>query len=275
MNALEINPALCTRDGLCVAECPLHLLELKTGAAVPTLVEGAQARCLRCGHCVAVCPHQALAMLDQKPEDFPPVDPAAPLDLETAERFLRSRRSIRVYQNREIEKGKLDKLLDLARYAPTGGNSQLIKYLVFSSREQVRDVAGEVVAMMRSLGQSNAALSEKYRWPRLIQAWEAGIDGITRNAPVLVCAYAPQAYNLAVVDATIALTYLDLAAPSLGLGTCWAGYVMLALAQWPPLQQKLALPEGQVCYGAMMIGYPKHKYYRLPVRQPADVEWRG
>jgi nitroreductase/NAD-dependent dihydropyrimidine dehydrogenase PreA subunit len=273
MSYLQIDPALCKRDGFCVAECPLRLLELKNGA-VPTAVADAETRCVKCGHCVAVCPHQALALADMRPEDCPPVRHDQTPDSASVDYWLRSRRSIRNYQDKPVEHAKLAQLLDSARYAPTGGNSQMIKWLVINGREQVRVIAWQVIEMMRQLGKANSAVAEKYRWPRIIENWEAGIDGITRDAPALVMAFAPKEYGLSVVDSTIALTYVDLAAPALGLGTCWAGFVMLAIPQWPALQNSLGLPEGHACFGAMMVGYPKHPYHRLPTRKAAAITWR-
>jgi nitroreductase len=75
-------------------------------------------------------------------------------------------------------------------------------------------------------------------------------------------------------DCTIALTYLELAAPSFGLGACWAGYFMAAARHWRPLQEALPLSEGHIVYGAMMVGYPRYRYYRLPLRNEAQVTWR-
>jgi nitroreductase len=76
------------------------------------------------------------------------------------------------------------------------------------------------------------------------------------------------------VDSTIALTFLDLAAPTVGLGACWAGFFMMAAAQSPQLQELLALPEGHACCGALMIGYPKYAYHRLPTRKEPAISWR-
>jgi len=71
---------------------------------------------------------------------------------------------------------------------------------------------------------------------------------------------------------TIALTYLELAALSFGLGTCWAGYAHMATAL-PSIQEVLNLPEGRQCFGAMMVGYQKFDYHRIPLRK-MNVTWR-
>ena len=72
----------------------------------------------------------------------------------------------------------------------------------------------------------------------------------------------------------IAMTHLELAAIAYGLATCWAGYFTGAAKTWPPMQEALALPEDHELAYAMMIGYPKYKYQRIPVRNAADITWR-
>lgn len=209
-----------------------------------------------------------------KPEDCPPVRKNMALGIE-AEHFLRSRRSIRSYQAKELEKEKIAKLIDIARYAPTGRNSQHIKWLVINSGETVRDMAGMTIDWMKHLVKEKHPLAASYKLERIVGIWDSGYDIICRGAPGLVVAYAPKEYGGAHLDSTIALTFLDLAAPSVGFGTCWAGFFMIAAANWPPLQQALALPEGHACFGAMMIGYPKYKYQRLPLRNKPDILWHN
>lgn len=275
MSLFVVDAGTCTRDGICVAECPARLIELKDGAATPTPVEGAAAMCIRCGHCVAVCPHGAFALATVKPEDCPPVRDDLALTTAQAEYVIRSRRSIRAYQEKAIEREKLAQLIDIARYAPTGSNRQQVKWLVINSREEVQRLASMVIDMARHFASEGAAAPAPSPLAALAKViLRSGAVRVSRNAPVLIVAYAPKAHGMSPVDCTIALSYLDLAAPTLGLGTCWAGYFMTAMAHWPPLQQALALPEGHAGFGAMLLGYPKYKYQRLPPRDEAQITWR-
>lgn len=41
-----------------------------------------------------------------------------------------------------------------------------------------------------------------------------------------------------------------------------------------PLQKALALPKGHASFGAMMVGYPRHTYHRLPLRNPPVITWQ-
>ena len=56
MSLFTINSRLCKRDGICVQECPLGIIEIRKKGDFPSPVEKAEEICIRCGHCVAVCP---------------------------------------------------------------------------------------------------------------------------------------------------------------------------------------------------------------------------
>lgn len=274
MSLFSIDEKKCKRDGICAAECPLKLIEIEVGSSIPVSVADAEERCVRCGHCVAVCPHGAFTHSALKTADFAPVNKKLALTTEHAEYFLRSRRSIRTYQEKAPEREKLSMLINIARYSPTGTNSQQIKWLVINSRENVKNIARMTIDFMRHMIKSKSPIAEKYRLANVVTAWESGIDIVSRGAPALIIAFAPKDYGLALVDCTSALTYLDLAAPTLGLGCCWAGFLSMAASNWPPVQQALALPEGYASFGMMMIGYPKYPYHRLPPRNEANVIWQ-
>ncbi len=273
MGLFSIDREKCKRDGICVSECPLRIIELRGDSPVPTPVEGAEQVCIRCGHCVSVCPHGAFSHSDMKPGDCPPVRRELALSIGQAEYFLRSRRSIRTYKDKRIEREKLQRLIEVARYAPTGTNSQQVGWLVIDSKEGVSSMAAMTIDWMRHMVQEDNPFARAYRMAGIVRAWEGGLDLICRGSAGLVIVHAPAEYAAAQVDSTIALTYLDLAAPSFGLGTCWAGFFMIAASCWPPLQQALDLPEGRRCCGAMMIGYPKYIYHRLPLRREPNITW--
>ena len=109
---------------------------------------------------------------------------------------------------------------------------------------------------------------------KVLSAWEGGIDIIFRGAPTLIVAHAQSDNPRGATTCTIALTYLELAAVSLGLGACWAGYFMRAACEYAPLMTALALPEGHQCFGAMLVGYPRFRYHRLPLRKAPRIAWR-
>lgn len=274
MDLFTIDEARCKRDGICVAECPMKIIEMADGKSIPTPAVEAAARCIHCGHCVAVCPHDAFRHSQMPAEDFPLINNALSLNVEQAEQFLRSRCSIRTYKEKDVDSVHLNRLVEIARYSPTGTNSQMVNWLMVNSRAEVEKLTGMVVDLIKEMIRNDHPLSKKFNLTGFVTAWEQGVDVISRGAPALVLTHAPKEYGLAQVDCTSALTYFDLAAPTLGLGCCWAGFFMIALSQYQPLIDALAIPEGHGVFGAMMTGYPKFKYQRLVPRDAPTIIWK-
>ena len=55
--------------------------------------------------------------------------------------------------------------------------------------------------------------------------------------------------------------------------TCWGGYCTAASKFWRPLQDALGLPEGDVCVGTILVGYPKYRHRRMPLRNTPQISW--
>jgi len=75
-------------------------------------------------------------------------------------------------------------------------------------------------------------------------------------------------------DVSLALSYLELVAQTKGIGTCWAGIIHMGLQTNKSLQEAVGLPEGHVHHYAMMLGYAKPRYYRLPERKLPKIHWK-
>jgi nitroreductase len=173
-----------------------------------------------------------------------------------------------------VPREKIARLIELARYAPTGHNVQNVEWMALGTRAELDKLAGLTVDWMRWMGVNEKKTARIMNLKETIQRWEAGHDVILRRAPVVIVTHAPKADMRAPTSSTIALTYLELAATGMGLGTCWAGYFGYAAANFPPLKKSLALPDGHRALGAMMVGYPKFKYKRLPMRKTPEIIWR-
>lgn len=271
---LCVDEEKCNRDGICVDACGRRLIEMEKADSVPVLIAGLEELCINCGHCVAVCPTGALALHTMRPEDCPQIKKELLIDPEQAEQFFRSRRSIRNYKDRPVERDKLNKLIQVSGYAPSAHNGRPVHFLVIEDKAEVRRLSGLVVEWMRMMIKEAPTLAKTLRFDRLVRLWDVGKDPICRNAPHLIFAHANENARLANVDCILALAHAELMAPPLGLGATWAGYVMAATTSYPPLAEALNLPEGHKCFGVMMVGYPKLKFVRMPLRNPPAVTWR-
>jgi nitroreductase/NAD-dependent dihydropyrimidine dehydrogenase PreA subunit len=273
MTLLTIDTETCNQDGICAAVCPAGIIDFKKGA-FPEPSAHAEEICIRCGHCVAVCPTGSLSHRVMGVDQCPPIQEDLCLSEAQCEQFLRARRSIRRFKEKPVPREEIIRLIDLARYAPTGHNVQNVKWLAMGTRAELDKLAGLTVDWMRWMVANEKETAQALHLEETVQAWEAGHDVILRQAPVVIVTHAPVADMRAPTSSTIALTYLTLAATSLGLGTCWAGYFGYAAASFPPLKETLALPEGHQTLGAMMVGYPKYRYQRLPTRKRPEIVWR-
>ena len=273
MELFIIDQDKCNRDLICVDTCPIKIIELKENSKVPTPIDGAQELCINCGHCVAVCPQGALTHKNMRPEQCPPVLKELLPKPDQVEHFLRARRSIRVYTDKAVNRKTIDQLINIARFAPSGHNFQPVEWLVIYDTNEVKRFVGMVIDWMRHLLNKNSPTAKAMHMDRVVNAWDKGIDSVCRNVPHVIMTHAPKNNPTAPAACTIALTYLELAAASFELGTCWAGFFNVAATVWPPMQQALGLPEEHVSYGSMMMGFPKYGYQRLPQRNEAKITW--
>ncbi len=272
MSLFAVDESKCTSCGACVEECPVKIIAMsgKLPVPVPELVEF----CIDCGHCVTVCPYAALSHRAMSPSQCMAVPVRGGIDTARAETFMRSRRSIRSFKKTALAKEDIARLLDTARYAPSGHNSQPLSWTVITGRDPVRRLAGLTADWMESVLQANPEMGKSLNFDRITANWKLGMDVISRDAPHLLLCHADQANVIAPSAATIALAYLELAAHASGIGACWSGYTQYAAANFPPLREQLALPAGHVTLGAMLLGRPKYRYHRIPVRKEPGVEWR-
>ena len=274
MDLLRVDPEKCRRDGICAAVCPMGIIDLSSKGAFPALIPGGDELCIRCGHCVAVCPHGAMSHADMNTAECRPVRDELNLQPDQVEQFLRSRRSVRTYKKKDVDRDVLAQLIKLASFAPSGHNTQPVHWLVIYDRDEVQRLAGIVAEWMGSLIREGSPLAATLHMDRVVAAWQSGVDRICRGAPHVLVAHAPKDERTAPAACTIALTHLELAAPAFGLGACWAGYFNSAANFWPPMAAALDLPQGHVSFGAMMVGQPKYKYSRMPLRNEPRTTWR-
>jgi len=152
---------------------------------------------------------------------------------------IRTRRSIRTYKPTPIPEDALKEVLNAARLAPSADNAQPWKMVV------VRDEQTKLKLAAASNGQKFIA-----------------------QAPVVVvaCGLAGEAYpsvggymSSEVIDVSIALDHLILAAHERGLGTCW-----IAAFKEEKVRALLGIPEDVKVVALTPLGYPDENPERTP-----------
>lgn len=143
---------------------------------------------------------------------------------------IRKRRSIRKYQEREVESDKLERILEAARLAPSARNRQEWRFIIVKDKtkreELVREASPHQLFMLQA--------------PIIIVAYVLERDYVMRCG-------VPAHY----IDVAIALTHIHLQAIEEGLGTCWIGSFYQ-----DKVKKVLNLPEEAEVIQLMTLGYP-------------------
>ena len=258
--SIEILTEKCNRCGRCVRACPMRLFS-RERKDYPILHDQAEEWCIRCGHCLAVCPESAIRLDGITGEERQAALPFGPTVYEQFSLLVQSRRSIRSYHNTPVDHDVLNHLFELVTWAPTARNLQPVEWIVVNNSTVVHELAEIVVQWLEKTEQ----------FPAMVEAFKNGQDMIHRGAPCLAIAHARDESWCPVIDCTIAVEILDLAATAMGLGACWAGFFMGAAKNDPAIAERLKLPEGHTIHGALMLGYTDELYLHIPPRNPAKV----
>jgi nitroreductase/NAD-dependent dihydropyrimidine dehydrogenase PreA subunit len=281
MSLFVIDQNLCTKCGICCEVCPSALIELKDGDSFPTA--GNEKICINCGHCAAACPPGALS-LDKMPLDQCPPAPRGGEPLLSPEKIAllyRARRSIRKFKEKSVDRKTLNQLIDICRYAPSAHNIQPVHWVVVSNPDTIKRMSAMSIDYLRFLQKKEPSFAKMILADKVIKDYESGIDSICLNAPHVIFTHVqvkslqpnlmPDFDDMA--NGVIASAYMQLALASFGLGGCWAGYLNSVLRTWTPLRNILGIPKSHISTSAILVGYPKYQYYRLPLRNKADITW--
>jgi nitroreductase len=144
--------------------------------------------------------------------------------MKNAIEVLRTRRSIRTYADRPVERGIIEEIIDCARLAPTAMNDQPWDFVVLTAREDLCRIPlmlghGEFIA--------NAAFA------------------------VLVLA---RATDCALEDCSAATENLLIAAEAHGVGSCWVAGARQPYA--PVVAKAFGAPEDRQLIAIVSFGYP-------------------
>ncbi len=163
-------------------------------------------------------------------------------------KIIKQRRSIRSYKDEQIKDDELQAILEAGMYAPNAGgqawhftvvqNRELLDRLNLAAKEAARQTD---MQHLRDLG-NNEKFDCLYGAPTLII--------ISGNEQVSIPLDA---------DCAAAAENLLIAAESIGLGSCWIFFILLAFQspQGPELLKMLKIPDGYRLYNAAVFGYKK------------------
>jgi len=276
----QVDEQKCTHCGACLTTCPTDMVRDKRGAIKISFVA-----CIGCGHCLAICPEGAVSLQEGGPEaTFRPL-PEAPATPEQLLGRLQSRRTVRRYRPEPVAREDLERLVEAARWVPTGANCQCQQFTVITApdrlgrlRQEIMDHYRRYAAALAEGGPASGAAGQMHEHvlaavPSFVKNVDAGRDRLFFEAPVAILIHAPRHEVLPESACAFAALAMALMAEALGLGTCITAYASLALQARPELARETGVPEGNEVYYVLVVGHPAERYQLIPPRQPAQVTW--
>jgi nitroreductase len=169
--------------------------------------------------------------------------------METDLDFIFKRRSIRRFQEKEVETEKIETLLKAAMAAPTAMNYQPWEFVVITEKERIEKV-------------------------------KSALTFANSNAPLVICVCG----NLKglkqlvkerfwVQDCSAATENILLAAKALGMGSVWCGVHPISMYV-KKISEILELPSGVIPLNALFIGYPAEEKEARTQYKPEKVHFQ-
>ena len=155
--------------------------------------------------------------------------------------LAKKRYSVRKYDDRPVEKEKIDLLIEAAMAAPTAKNIQPQRIYVLQSEEAVAKVA----ALSPCTFGAKALLVFTYS---LDEEWHNPLEEGIRSG---------------IEDVSIVATHVMMEAEDLGLGTCWCNFFPNS-----ELEKALGIPENEKSVLFMTLGYPAEDSRPGPLHEP-------
>jgi len=144
MLKFTIDVETCIGCGQCAADCPAMIIDMGNG--IPTIARDLEQYCIRCMHCLAICSEGSVSILGYGPLDGLPLPPQQPIKPNQLEMLIKGRRSIRNYQDKNLDPALIDKLLEVAGHAPSGHNDRGVLFTVVDDKGVLFDLREEAIA---------------------------------------------------------------------------------------------------------------------------------
>ncbi len=147
---------------------------------------------------------------------------------------IKKRRSTRKYKAKEVKNELIEKIIDAARLAPTGMNSQPWKFVVVRDKKNLKKIS-----------QLYTSAREK------LKIYPQDTSFVENIALIVVCS--SKEFTWARSDCFLAIENLILAATNEALGSLCLGALM---AEQEELRKMLKIPDNYEIILPVVVGYP-------------------
>jgi nitroreductase/NAD-dependent dihydropyrimidine dehydrogenase PreA subunit len=272
---IMVNAEKCIGCGQCVKDCVSSVIEIVNYKANIN-----NAGCIKCGHCIAVCPKDAVTSDEYNMEEVKNYNKEEfDLDVDSLLNFIKFRRSIRQFKDKEVEDEKLLKIIEAGRFTQTGSNMQDVSYIIVKDElQKLKELTIEALNQMgKDILENLTPQTMGYKkyaemWQKMYKDYKENSelnDRVFFNAPAVIIVTANSNIN-----GGLASSNMELMTNALGLGTFFSGFFVRAAESNEKIKEFLGIKGGKQIVSCMVIGYPNVKYLRTAPRKEADVCWK-
>ncbi len=272
-----IDLEICTRCLKCVKDCPARAIDIETGNIAAT--------CIQCGHCIAICPEMAVS------PDFGNIYPLQLQTVTSAEfrNLSAGIRTCRSYTTKEIPDEILVELVENMKHYPSASNARPIQITIVRSAEKVKQlndlnadtliklfsfVTSPIIATLLKIFAPKLDVKKLRNYKNSFIKWRETNDSlICHHAPAVILFHGPVSKTgMLEADANIWATYTSIYANTMGLGTCFNGFIVKAMGKNSKQNSIIGIPANHKVYASLLVGYPRVKYKNEASRKIPEVK---
>lgn len=169
---------------------------------------------------------------------------------------IENRRSIRKYLEKQVEEEKLFHILESARLAPSGSNTQPWHFIIVKSEETRRKLS---------------LADHDQKWMMTAPVFIVCVADIRcrvdKDADICLDENSPEPELKQIIrDTAIAIEHMLLEAEYLGLSTCWTAWY-----DQKDIRPVLNIPEDKYVCGIVTLGYGNEAPRQRPRKNPEEI----
>ncbi len=285
---ININPETCIGCGLCASVCSKKILKMNHKRV--EVVEYADWSCCQCGLCMSICPTRSILIEGLNYNDFVTL-PENEVSFTNLEKMLSSRRSIRSFRDRGIEREVLNKVIIASAMSPIGALPINVQVMILDEKKHLDELYRDTVRcwnkMMQSMknpiyriisrriaGANQYHALTHHALPSARICCENANNGknvFTFNAPAVMIFHGSKLSVCVVENCWLAASYATIAAHSLGLGSIFSGMIPPIVNMNKEVKRKLGIPDENNIYSCLLLGYPAVEFKRKIPRKHKEV----
>jgi nitroreductase len=191
--------------------------------------------------------------------------------------IIKSRRSIRAYSDRPVDRPLIEQILEAGRFAPSSLNTQPWKFVVITDAATILGISSYIKNILTKVYKFLPVLRlfmKELRDEKLSGAIKKTATGegdtVFYGALLVILILSDRKGRWVATDCALAAENMMLAAHSLGLGSCFIGRGDM-INKNRAILGKLGVGSGYRVHATLVFGYPKEAVTHVPERKIDDI----